>query len=136
MDEGGAKMNKTELWVDKKRFKYIIYPLMIAGAISGLVLGVFIGESVGERIASALVGAIVGGLSIPIIIALLAMCVEVLVVWIKARKAKGDAYHMIEYGRIYPEQFQKVISALERRNDREARHLVDDLYELERCGER
>lgn len=129
-------MNKTEFWIDKKRFKYIIYPLMIAGAISGLVLGVFIGESVGERLAFALIGAIVGGLFIPIIIAPPVMFVEVLVVWIKARKAKSDAYRMIEYGRIYPEQFQKVISALERWNDREARHLVNDLYELERCEER
>lgn len=112
-------MNKTALWTDKK-FKYIIYPLMIASAISGFVLGVFIGGSVGERLAFALIGAIVGGLFIPIIIATPVLFVEVLVAWIKARKAKSDAYRMIKYGRIYPEQLQEVISALERWNDREA----------------
>jgi len=38
---------------------------------------------------------------------------------------------MIKYGGIYPEQFQKVVSVLERWNDREARHLANDFYELE-----
>ncbi len=43
---------------------------------------------------------------------------------------------MIKYGGIYPEQFQKVISVLERWNDREARHLVNDLYELEQIPDK
>ena len=103
-------MNQMD-WMDRKWFKRIMYPLMIAGAILGIVLGVFIGESVGERLAFALIGAIQGGLVIPIIIALLVVFVEGLVVYTKAKMAKSNAYYMIESGQIYPEQFQFPLSS-------------------------
>lgn len=123
-------MNQTD-WIDREWFKHIMYPLVIAGAVLGLVLGVLIGKSTGERLAFALLGVIFGGFFIQIIITPAVMFVEGLVVWIKARKAKSDAYYMIESGKIYSEQFQKVISALERSGDREAKHLLNDIYELE-----
>lgn len=121
------KPSITESWIDKKRFKYAQYVLAFVGAI----LGVLSGESAGEKIGYALGGAILGGLSIPLIIAFPLTIFEVLVVWIKARKAKSDAYHMIEYGRIYPNQFQKVTYALEQWGGKEGEHLLNDLYELQ-----
>ncbi len=85
-------MNRTD-WLDRKWFKRIMYPLMITGAILGSVFGVFAGESVGERLAFALGGAMLGGLLIPMIISFPIVFVEGLVVWIKARIAKGWTSH-------------------------------------------
>ncbi len=121
-----------EFWVDRKSFKRIMYPLMIIGAILGIIFGISIGESTGERIGFAVVGIFLGGFLLSFIIALIFMLIEVLFVYLMARRAKSNAYYMINSGRIYSKDFEKVLSALRRWNDRESRHLIDDLYDLER----
>jgi len=91
-------------------------------------------------IAANIVGYVIGGVAvlftILVTLALLGWVIYGMVVWIRARQAKSRAYDMIECGRIYPEWFKKVVSVLEEWGGREARHLLNHLYELEQIPDK
>jgi uncharacterized membrane protein len=128
----------------------LMHVFMIAGAIVGIVLSLQMGSeshSVLERIGYVLVGILVCGalpfvifLAIGIPLSLGGALILTMMAWMKKRKMKSHAYWLLEsvgFCDHHPDWFKKevseVVSGLEEQHgSREVRHLLNDLYELQR----
>jgi hypothetical protein len=93
-----------------------------------------------DEVENVMLIALGGGLVILQIVVFTGFLIElvkVLVDWVKARIAKNRAYNIIESHYVYSTdlfryKLNRVVPVLKKWNDREARHLLNDLYELER----
>jgi hypothetical protein len=127
----------------------LMHVFMIGGAIGGIVLGLQIGSeshSVSERIVDVLLGILVCG-SLPLVIFLMigiplslgGALVLTIMGWMKKRKMKSRAYWLLEsvgFCERHPDWFKKEVSEVvsglgEQHGNREVRHLLNDLYELQ-----
>jgi len=128
-----------DLWTDKKPVLKTCIAISIVAAISGAILGVIavpfslLENELLNRIVSALLLTLLFFVSAYLIVVILGFMVisivEVIISWIKSKSAKSLAYYMIESGRIGSpnEELKEVVSALRKWNDREARHLLNNL---------